>query len=101
VAAVTVEQMLTVSATVEASPAIGQVYFERALDDVRDLLSKTLLLELVSSELDASEFSIVAIPSVRTSSRRWLDAARAPHTRHLCYPPSTSTMDGRHACMLL
>ncbi|CAD6247705.1 unnamed protein product [Miscanthus lutarioriparius] len=53
VASVTVEQMLTVSATVEASPAIGQMYFQRALDDVRDLLGKTLLMELVSSELDA------------------------------------------------
>jgi hypothetical protein len=55
VASVTVEQMLTVRATVEASPAVGQMYFERALDDVHDLLGKTLLMELVSSELDASE----------------------------------------------
>lgn len=56
VSSVTVEEkLLTVRATVEASPAIGQMYFERALDDVRDLLGKTLLLELVSSDLDASE----------------------------------------------
>jgi len=34
------------------------MYFERALDDVGDLLGKTLLLELVSSELDASEYEL-------------------------------------------
>ncbi|RLM80283.1 lipoxygenase 2.3, chloroplastic-like [Panicum miliaceum] len=44
--------MLTVKATVEASPAIGRMYATRGLDDIGDLLGKTLLLELVSSELD-------------------------------------------------
>ncbi|AQK60089.1 linoleate 13S-lipoxygenase10 [Zea mays] len=53
VSSVTVERMLTVTASVEASPAIGQMYFQRAVDDIGDLLGKTLLLELVSSELDA------------------------------------------------
>jgi lipoxygenase len=57
VSSVTVERMLTVTASVEASPAIGQMYFQRAVDDIGDLLGKTLLLELVSSELDASEYS--------------------------------------------
>lgn len=52
VSAATVEKMLTVKATVEASPAIGQMYAARGLDDIGDLLGKTLLLELVSSELD-------------------------------------------------
>ena len=56
VSAATVEKMLTVKATVEASPAIGRVYAARGLDDIGDLLGKTLLLELVSSELDPSEW---------------------------------------------
>ncbi|WVZ77493.1 hypothetical protein U9M48_025352 [Paspalum notatum var. saurae] len=47
-----VEKTLTVKATVEASPAIGQMYVTRGLDDIVDLFGKTLLLELVSSELD-------------------------------------------------
>ncbi|KAJ1278352.1 hypothetical protein BS78_04G073100 [Paspalum vaginatum] len=52
VSTATVEKTLTVKATVEASPAIGQMYVTRGLDDVVDLFGKTLLLELVSSELD-------------------------------------------------
>ncbi|RLN07160.1 lipoxygenase 2.3, chloroplastic-like [Panicum miliaceum] len=52
VSAATVEKMLTVRATVEAAPAIGRMYATRGLDDIGDLLGKTLLLELVSSELD-------------------------------------------------
>jgi lipoxygenase len=55
VSAATVEKMLTVKATVEASPAIGRMYATRGLDDIGDLLGKTLLLELISSELDPSE----------------------------------------------
>lgn len=73
---VTVERMLTVTASVEASPAIGQMYFQRAVDDVGDLLGKTLLLELVSSELDASEYS---------------------HS----YSHTAVRMDGRHACICI
>jgi len=98
VASVTVEQMLTVSATVEASPAIGQMYFERALDDVRDLLGKTLLMELVSSELDASEYSSDTVRTYLMSSLA-RHSTRATHASSI--PPSTSTMDERHACMLL
>lgn len=52
VSSITVDKALTVTATVEASPAIGQMYATRALDDIGDLLGKTILLELVSSELD-------------------------------------------------
>jgi lipoxygenase len=55
VMATTVEKMLTVRATVEASPVIGRVYPTRGLDDIGDLLGKSLLLELVSSEVDPSE----------------------------------------------
>nr|CAB3445959.1 unnamed protein product [Digitaria exilis] len=55
VSAVTVDKTLTVKATVEASPAIGQMYAARGLDDIGDLFGKTLLLELVSSELDLTE----------------------------------------------
>jgi lipoxygenase len=55
VSAVTVEKMLTVTASVQAAPAIGQMYFQRALDDAGDFFGKTLLMELVSSEVDASE----------------------------------------------
>ncbi|TVU32922.1 hypothetical protein EJB05_24687 [Eragrostis curvula] len=52
VSAVTMDKALTVTATVEAAPAIGQMYATRGLDDFSDLFGKTLLLELVSSELD-------------------------------------------------
>ncbi|CAO2044923.1 unnamed protein product [Urochloa humidicola] len=52
VSTATVETMLTVRATVEASPAIGKMYATRGLDDIGDLFGKTLLLELVSSEVD-------------------------------------------------
>jgi len=38
---------------VQAAPAIGQMYFQRALDDAGDFFGKTLLMELVSSEVDA------------------------------------------------
>jgi lipoxygenase len=55
VTAATVEKMLTVRATVEASPAIGRMYATRGFDDIGDLLGKSLLLELVSSEVDPSE----------------------------------------------
>lgn len=47
--AVTVDRTLTVTATVTVQPPIGGV------DDLTDLIGKTLLLELVSSELDPSE----------------------------------------------
>ncbi|KAK3152395.1 hypothetical protein QOZ80_2BG0158310 [Eleusine coracana subsp. coracana] len=52
VSSLTVEKALTVKGTVEAAPAIGQMYATRGLDDFSDLFGKTLLLELVSSELD-------------------------------------------------
>lgn len=55
VSSVTVDKWLTVKATVEAAPAIGQMYASRGLDDFGDLFGKTLLLELVSSEPDPSE----------------------------------------------
>ncbi|KAL6888337.1 hypothetical protein ACP4OV_009363 [Aristida adscensionis] len=52
VSTVTADSALTVTATVEVQPAIGVMYAARGLDDFGDLLGKTLLLELVSSELD-------------------------------------------------
>ncbi|CAN6277851.1 unnamed protein product [Urochloa humidicola] len=52
VSTTTVDKMLTVRASVTASPAIGQMYATRGLDDIGDLFGKTLLLELVSSEVD-------------------------------------------------
>jgi lipoxygenase len=53
--AVTVDRTLTVTATVTVQPPIGVVYAARGIDDLTDLIGKTLLLELVSSELDPSE----------------------------------------------
>ncbi|BAF08094.1 lipoxygenase 2.3, chloroplastic [Oryza sativa Japonica Group] len=50
--AVTVDRTLTVTATVTVQPPIGVVYAARGIDDLTDLIGKTLLLELVSSELD-------------------------------------------------
>lgn len=55
VSTVTTERALTVTATVTAQAPIGVVYVSRGIDDLQDLLGKTLLLELVSSELDPSE----------------------------------------------
>lgn len=50
----TKERSLTVTAVVTAQ-APTSVYVARGLDDIQDLFGKTLLLELVSSELDPSE----------------------------------------------
>jgi lipoxygenase len=50
----TKERPLTVTAVVTAQ-APTSVYVARGLDDIQDLFGKTLLLELVSSELDPSE----------------------------------------------
>ncbi|EEC72668.1 hypothetical protein OsI_06220 [Oryza sativa Indica Group] len=44
----TIEQ----AAGVSSAPPIGVVYAARGIDDLTDLIGKTLLLELVSSELD-------------------------------------------------
>ncbi|KAL6628990.1 hypothetical protein ACP70R_028755 [Stipagrostis hirtigluma subsp. patula] len=52
VSTIAAEKALTVTATVVAQPAIGVMYAARGLDDIGDLLGKTLLLELVSSEVD-------------------------------------------------
>lgn len=57
VSSVTVDRPMTVTATVTVQPPLGVVYAARGLDDLGDLFGKTLLLELVSSELDPSEFS--------------------------------------------
>lgn len=48
----TKKRPLTVTATVTVQPALGQMYVSRGLDDLQDLFGKTLLLELVSSDLD-------------------------------------------------
>jgi lipoxygenase len=52
----TKERNLTVTAIVTAQAAPASMYVSRGLDDIQDLFGKTLLLELVSSELDPSEF---------------------------------------------
>lgn len=52
VSSVTVVRPLTVTATVTVQPPLGVVYAARGLDDLGDLFGKTLLLELVSSELE-------------------------------------------------
>lgn len=59
----------TVKAVVTVKPSTGGIFSEmginRGLDDIADLLGKTLLLELVSSELDSSElmlFTTVIFP---------------------------------------
>ncbi|XP_047081170.1 lipoxygenase 2.3, chloroplastic-like [Lolium rigidum] len=48
----TKERNLTVTAIVTAQAAPASMYVSRGLDDIQDLFGKTLLLELVSSELD-------------------------------------------------
>lgn len=49
----------TVKAVVTVTPPTGGAFYEigisRGLDDITDLMGKTLLLELVSSELDPSK----------------------------------------------
>jgi lipoxygenase len=52
----TKERNLTVTAIVTAQAAPASMYVSRGLDDIQDLFGKTLLLELVSCELDPSEF---------------------------------------------
>jgi lipoxygenase len=52
----TKERHLTVTAIVTAQAVRTSMYISRGLDDLQDLFGKTLLLELVSSELDPSEF---------------------------------------------
>ncbi|KAF0935798.1 hypothetical protein E2562_035766 [Oryza meyeriana var. granulata] len=52
VSAVTVDRSLTVTATVTVQSPIGVMYAARAIDDFSDLFGKTILLELVSSEVD-------------------------------------------------
>ena len=54
-AVATKERHLTVTAIVTVQ-APTSMYVSRGLDDLQDLFGKTLLLELVSSELDPSEF---------------------------------------------
>lgn len=52
----TAEKSIRVKAVATVSPTVGgfltNLGFERALDDIQDLLGKSLLLELVSAELD-------------------------------------------------
>ena len=48
------ETPLTVTAIITAE-APNSMYVSRGFDDIQDLFGKTLLLELVSSELDSSE----------------------------------------------
>jgi lipoxygenase len=48
------ERPLTVTAIITAQ-APSSTYLSRGVDNLQDLFGKTLLLELVSSELDPSE----------------------------------------------
>jgi lipoxygenase len=51
---------LTVTAIITAQVP-NSVYVSRCFDDIQDLLGKTMLLELVSSELDPSESLLVSL----------------------------------------
>lgn len=59
VASVTEKSTATVKAVVTVTPPTSGAFYEiginRGLDDITDLMGKTLLLELVSSELDPSK----------------------------------------------
>lgn len=52
--AIKVKAVVTVKQTIGG--LMTSVGIERGLDDIKDLLGKTLLLELVSAELDPSKF---------------------------------------------
>jgi lipoxygenase len=63
----TKERNLTVTAIVTAQKPTS-MYVSRGLDDLQDLFGKTLLLELVSCELDPSEFSLNCLWSQNCAS---------------------------------
>lgn len=54
-----IDESISVKAVVTVQPTVGGFFkklgIDRGLDDIQDLLGKTLLLELVSAELDASK----------------------------------------------
>lgn len=54
-----IEKTITVKAVVTVQPTVTGFFkslgIDRGLDDIKDLLGKTLLLELVSAELDPSK----------------------------------------------
>ena len=54
------EKSVSVKAIVTVKPTVGgfltNLGVDRGLDDVKDLLGKTLLLELVQAELDPSKY---------------------------------------------
>lgn len=62
VASPATQKSVTVKAVVTVKPTIrgflSKLGIERGLDDIKDLLGKTLLLELVSTELDPSKYSL-------------------------------------------
>ena len=53
------KKSVTVKATITVQPTVGglfsEMFLERGLDDIRDLLGKSILLELVSAALDPSK----------------------------------------------
>jgi lipoxygenase len=62
VASPATEKSVSVKAVVTVKPTVrgflSNLGVGRGLDDIKDLLGKTLLLELVSSELDPSKYSL-------------------------------------------
>lgn len=54
------EQSISVKAIVTVKPTVGgfltNLGIDRGLDDIKDVLGKTLLLELVQAELDPSKY---------------------------------------------
>ncbi len=64
IASTATEKSISVKAVVTVKPTVrgflSNLGIERGLDDIKDLLGKTLLLELVSTELDSSKSSFKA-----------------------------------------
>lgn len=63
--ATSTEKSVRVKAVVTVKPTVGgflsNISLQRGLDDIGDLFGKSLLLELVSAELDPSKYSTISI----------------------------------------
>lgn len=63
------EKAVSAKAVVTVKRATGGIYLERGLDDIADLLGKSLLLQLVSAEIDSGthlSFLFLLTPSLRS-----------------------------------
>ena len=68
------EKSVRVKAVVTVNPTVGGILtnlgLQRGLDDIQDLLGKSLLLELVSAELDPSKYIKYLITKKRKKEKK-------------------------------